>query len=191
MSSLDKARETQLKNIQAKTGRTLSEIQALIAQSGLAKHGEIRQMLMDRLGLGYGDANGLVHYALATDGQSAAAASGQGIDDVLGGIYTGAKVPLRPIHEAVMKAIESFGPFEVIPKKGYVSLRRKKQFAMLGPASKGRLELGLNSKGFETSARLEVQPPGGMCQYKVFLTSAAQVDGELIDWIRLAFESAG
>jgi len=191
MSSLDKARETQLKNIQAKTGRTLSEIQALIAQSGLTKHSEIRQMLMERLGLGYGDANSLVHYVLATDGQSAAEASGQGIEDVLGGIYTGAKAPLRSIHEAVMQAVDSFGPFEVVPKKGYVSLRRKKQFAMLGPASKGRLEVGLNHKGLGASARLEVQPPGGMCQYKVFLTSAAQVDGELIGWIRQAFESAG
>ena len=148
-------------------------------------------MLMEHLGLGYGDANSLVHYALATDGQSAAEASGLGIDDVLGEIYTGAKAPLRPIHEAVMQAVASFGPFEVVPKKGYVSLRRKKQFAMLGPASKGRLEVGLNSKGFETSAHLEVQPPGGMCQYKVYLTSAAQVDGELIGWIRQAYESAG
>jgi hypothetical protein len=191
LSGLDKARETQLKNIQTKTGKNLTEIQALIAQSGLQKHADIRQMLMERLGLGYGDANSLVHYAMATDGQSAAEASGLGIEDVLAEIYSGAKASLRPVHEAVMTAIASFGSFEVVPKKGYVSLRRKKQFAMLGPGSKGRLEVGLNSKGIEASSRLEAQPPGGMCQYKVFLTSTAEVDADLIGWIRQAFESAG
>jgi len=191
MDSLDKARETQLKNIQAKAGKTLAELQAVITQSGLQKHGEIRQMLMERFGLGYGDANTLVHVALASDGQSAAEAAGLSTQDVLDEIYTGAKAPLRPVHETVMAAIESFGPFEVAPKKGYVSLRRKRQFAMLGPASRGRFEVGLNMKGMEASGRLEAQPPGGMCQYKVFLTSPAEVDAELLGWIRQAYEAAG
>ncbi len=34
-------------------------------------------------------------------------------------------------------------------------------------------------------------PPGGMCQYKVNLTDAKEVDKELIDWIKQAYESAG
>jgi len=191
MSSLDQARQTQLDNIQAKTGMTLAEIHELIVQSGLTKHAEIRQMLMERLGLGYGDANSLVHFALQTDGQSSAESAGLSTQDVLAEIYSGSKAALRPIHDALMAAIQPFGPFEIVPKKGYVSLRRKKQFAMIGPASKGRVEVGLNVKGLQATNRLEVIPPGGMCQYKVYLTSQAEVDPELLDWIRLAFDSAG
>jgi hypothetical protein len=191
MSSLDKARQTQLENIQAKTGQSLAQIQENIAQSGLTKHGEIRQMLMDRYALGYGDANSLVHYALQSDGQSAAESAGLTTEDVLAEIYSGSKAPLRPIHAALVAAIEPLGPFEIVPKKGYVSLRRKKQFAMLGPASKGRVELGLNIKGLEASGRLEALPPGGMCQYKVYLSSSTEIDQELLAWIRQAYESAG
>jgi len=190
MSSLDRARETQLNNIQAKTGKTLDELRAVIQESGLAKHGQIRDMLIRELGLGYGDANSLVHYALQSDGQSAAEAVGASTQDVLDGIYTGAKAPLRPVHDRLMTAIEALGAFEIAPKKGYVSLRRKKQFATIGPA-KGRVEVGLNMKDVPATARLEALPPGGMCQYRVNVTDAGEVDGELMGWIKQAYDRAG
>jgi len=47
MSSLDQARETQLKNIQAKTGKSLAEVRKMVAKSGLTKHSDIRQLLID------------------------------------------------------------------------------------------------------------------------------------------------
>ena len=90
-----------------------------------------------------------------------------------------------------MAEVDPFGPFEVAPKKGYVSLRRKRQFAMVGPATKGRLEVGLNMKGVQPTERLVEMPPGGMCQYKVFLTDAGEVDEELVGWIRQAYDAAG
>ena len=77
------------------------------------------------------------------------------------------------------------------PKKGYLSWRRKRQFAMVGPASRGRLEVGLNMKNVDSTERLQAQPPGGMCQYKVYLTSPMEVDDELMVWIRQAYERAG
>ena len=191
MSTLDQARATQLKNIESKTGHSLDELRAIIQASGLSKHAEIRQMLIERFGLGFGDATMLVHSARSSDGQSAAETANLSSQEVLNEIYTGSRAPLRPIHEALLAAIQGFGEFEVVPKKGYVSLRRKRQFAMLGPGTRGRFEVGINLKGLEGTARLEAQPPGGMCQYKVFLTSAAEVDAELIGWLRLAHQAAG
>ena len=191
MSSLDQARDTQLKNIQAKTGKTLDQLRAHIKKTGLTKHGEIRSMLMQDFGLGHGDANALVHYALKSDGQSAAAAKGASTTDVLDEIYAGPKAGLRPLHEKVLAGIKTFGEFEIAPKKGYVSLRRKKQFAMVGPGTKGRLEVGLNHKALAGTERLVAQPPGGMCQYKVFLTDAKEVDKELLGWLKEAYTAAG
>jgi hypothetical protein len=189
MSSLDKARETQLRNIEAKTGRTIDQLRAMLASSGLAKHGELRSFAMEKFGLGHGDANTLVHVALATDGQSAAA--GLGAEDVLAGIYVDKKAALRPIHDALMAEIGRFGEFETAPKKGYVSLRRKKQFAMIGPGSATRVDVGLNMKGLPATDRLLTEKPGGMCQYKVKLSSSAEVDAELVGWLRCAYEAAG
>jgi hypothetical protein len=190
MSSLDKARVTQLRNIENKTGKSLAQIRATIKSSRLTKHSEIREMLREKFNLGYGDANTLVHFALLSDGQSAANATGASATDVLDAIYSGSKAALRPIHDRVMAVVAKFGPFEIAPKKGYVSLRRQKQFAMMGPGTKGRLEIGLNMKGVKPTPRLTTVPSGGMCQYKVFLTSPAEVNKELVDWLRTAYDTA-
>lgn len=188
MSSVDKATETQLKNIQTRTGKSLDQLYDVIRKSGLAKHGEIRDMLKSDLSMGHGDANTLVHFYLKSQTESSESASS---DDVLDQIYSGPKATLRPIHDKLMQAINKFGEFEVAPKKAYISLRRKKQFAMIGPATNTRVEVGLNMKGAKGTDRLSELPAGQMCQYKVKVTDAKEVDKELIDWIKQAYDSAG
>ena len=109
----------------------------------------------------------------------------------LDAIYSGAKAALRPIHDKVMSDVDQFGTFEIAPKKTYLSLRRKKQFAMIGPATNTRVEVGLNLKGVDGTGRLVLMPPGGMCSHVVKLTSVADANAELIAWIRAAYDAAG
>jgi predicted transport protein len=176
MADLEKAIATQLANIEKRSGKSLDELAAIIRASGLAKHG---------------DANTLTHHVLKSDGQSAVATAGLSVDDVVAGLYTGPKASLRPIHDKLMEEITKFGAFEIATKKTYVSLRRKKQFAMIGPATKTQVEVGLNVKGLAPAERLVEQPPNSMCNYKVRLSEVAEVDATLIAWIKRAFESAG
>ena len=189
MTSLDKAAQTQLENIQKKTGKSLDELAGIIRKSGLTKHGEIRDYLKREIGLGHGDANALVHAILQSDGQRAT--EGKSQEAVLDEIYTGAKVHMRPIHEKLMKEINKFGEFEVAPKKGYVSLRRKKQFAMIGPKTSTRFEVGINAKDLAENACLLEQPKGSMCNYVINVSDAKEVDSELVAWIKAAYEGAG
>jgi hypothetical protein len=164
----------------------LRNFELSIAACSKTKHGEIRSWLMDKYDLGHGDANTLAHSAA---GQAPSAK--RPIDEVLGEIYSGAKTHLRPIHDRLMAAISGFGDFEIAPKKGYVSLRRKKQFAMLGPKSAERVELGLNLKDNVASNRIVAQAPRGMCQYLVSLTSAKDINKEILTALKKAFDAAG
>ncbi|HLO98048.1 MAG TPA: DUF5655 domain-containing protein, partial [Fimbriimonas sp.] len=170
---LDKAIQTQLDNIQKKTGKTLAELDATLKATGLTKHTELLNWAKTNLGIGHGDANTLIIML-----KRMAEPKPEGEVNPLDEIYAGPKAPLRPIHEKLMAEISTWGEFEIAPKKGYVSLRRKKQFAMIGPATNSRVEVGLNMKGVDPTDRLEQRPAGEMCQYKVKVTDDSQVDAE-------------
>jgi len=185
MGTPEAAVATQLRNIEAKTGKTFAQLCKMIVGSGLTKVGEQRAMLMKELQLGYGDAN-----MLALRARQATLPATEDADP-LAAIYAGPKAPLRTIHERLHTAISKLGPFEVAPKKSYVSLRRKKQFATLGPATKDQIELGLNAKSLAASPRLKALPAGGMCQYSVRLSKVSEVDTELMGWVRAAYDAAG
>ena len=149
MADPQTAAANQLRNIEAKTGKTFAQLCRLIAASGLTKVGEQRTMLMQTLGLGYGDANMLALRA------KAAAVPAPAEDDPLAAIYAGPKAGLRALHERLCAEIDKLGAYETAPKKAYVSMRRKKQFAMLGPATRDQVELGLNAKALPASPRLK------------------------------------
>ena len=186
---------TQLKNIQVRTGKTIAELHAAVAASGAARHGEKRTWLMEQFKLGYGDANTVAHFIdkpmpdLGGGAPPTAAPAPDG--DPLAAIYTGARAGLRPLHEAVMAQVKAFGAFDEAPKKTYISLRRKKQFAMVGPATKDSIEIGLNAKDLPSHARLKAQPPGSMCNATTRITSATEIDTELTGWLRQAYDAAG
>lgn len=184
MSDVEQARATQLRNIETRLNRSLASLRTEIEATGLTKHGEIRSWLIERYQLGYGDANAVAHAA-----QARAAAAEDA--DPLAAIYAAKKAHLRPIHDALVEAMAAWGEYEVAPKKAYVSLRRKKQFAMLGPKNATTAELGINLKDEISSDRLVAQKPGGMCQYAVGLTCVDDIDAEVLAVLRRAFDAAG
>lgn len=190
MADLGKTVETMLKNIEAKTGKTLPDFAKVITKSGLTKHGELRSMLMETFDLGHGQANMLVHLALKSDGQSAAEAKGHSADDALAEIYAG-KPERRGVHDKILLVLAKLGDYEAAPKKGYVSYRRKKQFVMIGPKTKTAIEVGFAAKTLPADPRLKEMPPASMCRYTTRVSSAAEVDATLRGWIKTSYDEAG
>jgi hypothetical protein len=174
--------QSMIDNLPAKTGRSLDEWVGILAGTGLEKHSELVNHLKQQHGISHGFANGIV---LRYRDQRKPAAD----DDLVAPQYAGPKAALRPIHDAVVAAATSFGDdVEVAPKRTSVSLRRSKQFAVVEAVSARRVQLGLQLKGDPTTERLLVG--NAMCSHKVNLGTAAEVDDEVIGWLRAAYERA-
>ena len=191
MSSVDKAIETQLKNIQTKTKQSLEQLCERIRESGLAKHGEIREMLKRDLSMGHGDANAITHYYFKSTGEGAAGKAAALPGDVLDEIYAGPKAELRPIHAETDGGDHQVRSLRDGSQEGLCQPATQETVRDDRPGHQSRVELGLNMKGVPATSRLAEMPAGGMCQYKVKITDAKEVDEELIAWIRQAYDSAG
>lgn len=169
-------------NLPSSTGRSLSEWFAVLDASRLEKHTELMNLLKSEHGVSHGYANGIVL-------QYRSRGVSQSDDDLVAAQYGGPKGALLPIYTALVAAVTSFGAdVEVAPKKTSVSLRRRKQFAVIEATSAKRVQLGLQLPGEGVTERLLTG--NAMCSHKVNLTGVDDVDDELIGWLRLAYERA-
>lgn len=184
---MDKATQTMVDNLSKNTGKTLEQWIAIVQKENFAKHGEAMNFLKGEHGLTHGFANLIVHKAKGTD-----AASAENQDDLILKQYVG-KEHLKPLYDKLMSEILNFGgDIEIAPKNAYVSLRRKKQFAILQPATKTRFEIGINLKGQAPSGKLEaITAANAMCSHKINVADITEIDREVLDWIKAAYDNAG
>lgn len=186
MGKVEDAGATMIANMAEKTGKPLDAWLKIVAKTKLQKHGEIVSMLKTEHAMTHGFAILVAHKALASD-----AGSHDG-DDLLAAQYAGAKAGLKPIYDKLAKIIEGFGKdVEFAPKKAYMSLRRSKQFGLIQPSTATRLDLGLNLKGVAPAGKLEAAGSwNAMCSHRVKLATAADVDKEVIAWLKQAYDAA-
>jgi hypothetical protein len=77
------------------------------------------------------------------------------------------------------------------PKKGYVSLRRKKQFAMLQPGVRW-INVGLVLANHLPQGRLEpTQKWNALFTHRVRVAAPVEIDDELESWLGEAYAAAG
>lgn len=175
-----------IRNLQAKTGKTLEQWLKIAGASGLEKHGQIVKYLKTEHGMTHGYAS-LVAHELRNSGKAATSR-----DDLVQAQYSGAKQGLRPIYDALVAQVGKFGEdVEVAPKKAYVSLRRNKQFGIIQPSTKTRVDVGINLKGEPATDRLEASGSfNAMVSHRVRVTDKSQVDSHLVGWLRKAYEAS-
>lgn len=183
MATPEEQLATMMANIPEKTGKPLAEWVKLIKASGLEKHGEIMKLLKSEHGVTHGFANLITAKARETGAPASET-------DLIDAQYSGGKAALRPLHDVIHDfACALGGDVEVAPKKTSVSLRRKKQFALITPATKTRIDLGLALKGEDAAGRLETY--NAMCSHRVRLETEADFDADVKAWMKLAYERAG
>lgn len=188
--ALKQAELNQIRNLETQTGKSFADWLKIVQSSLLQKHGELVNMLKAEHGIGHGYANLIVHHAK----QSHAGAEGDETDWVEEQ-YKG-KENLRSCYDKLVEVIGSFGgDIEFSPKKAYVSVRRKKQFAILQPSTKTRFDIGLNLKGIEPAEKLEKAGSwNAMCTHRVKLESEADLTDEMVadlrGWLKQAYDQA-
>lgn len=179
---MEKALKTMIDNMPEKTGKSLKEWKSLLKLKSFTKHSEAVNFLKKEHGITHGFANTIV--TLSKEENSTP-------NDLVEQQYNG-KENLAPIYNALLKVIKTFGDdVTITPKKTTISFIRNMQFALIKPATKTRIDLGLKIKDKPINDRLESSGPfGTMCTHRVQLTDAKQVDDELIAWLTEAYQKA-
>jgi len=180
--TMDKALQTMIDNMPDKTGKSLDDWKSLLKQKSFTKHSEAVNFLKKEHQVTHGFANTIVTLSKEENTPPA---------DLVKNQYKG-KEDLMPIYKKLLSIVESFGEDVTIsPKKASVSVIRKKQFALIQPSTKTRIDLGLKIKDKPTTDRLENSGPfGSMCTHRVKLSEVSQIDGELREWLKEAYLKA-
>ena len=183
---MDQAAQTMIDNLQKNTGKSLEEWVKIVQAQKFSKHGEIMNFLKKDHGFTHGFANLVAHKARSSD------AGSQDDADPITKQYKG-KEHFFSLYQELISSISKFGgDIEIAPKNSYVSLRRKKQFAMLIPATKTRFEIGLNLKNVASDELLkEISKKNAMCSHQIALEPDEKVTNNMLDWVKKAYEQAG
>jgi hypothetical protein len=186
MATVAEGLQSQLRNIESTYGRSIDEWVEVIRASDLRRHREIVAMLKGEHGMTHGSANRVALFAIDRLAATPAPAS---LEDAL---YPESRRHLLPLHEALMQQVRALGDdIELAPKKAYVSIRRRKQFAMIQPAAK-HIDLGLILPDAPDDARLEnADSFNALFTNRVRVRSLDDIDAELVGWLREAYEAAG
>lgn len=184
MASPEEMAATMIRNLKEKTGKNLQQWMTLLSKQKLEKHGQMVAFLKKEHGITHGFAN-LIAAKYRDKGEATPVS-------LLATQYSGAKADLRPIYDALIEAVAAFGKdVEISPKKAYVALRRNKQFAIVQPSTKTRVDVGLNLGKLKASKRLEASGSfNAMVSHRVRLENIDDVDAELVGWLKSAYESA-
>lgn len=179
---MDKALQTMINNMPEKTGKSLEEWKEVLSKKTFSKHSEAMNFLKLEHGITHGFANMIIQLLKENNIRH---------DDLVSEQYKG-KEDLLPIYEKLKRQINSFGnDVEFAPKKVYVSVRRKKQFAIIQPSTKTRLDLGLNFKDKQAGGKLELSGSfNAMCSHRVRIENEKDMTDDVIAWLKEAYELA-
>jgi len=179
---MDKALQTMIENMPEKTKKSLDEWKLILKEKSFEKHSEGVKFLKTKHNVTHGFANTIV--TLSKDESNSE-------EDLIENQYEG-KENLLPIYNELIEFVKSLGSdVTITPKKGSVSIIRKRQFILIKPATKTRIDLGFKLKDKPTTERLENSGPfGTMCTHRVKLSDKNEVNNELKIWIKEAYEKS-
>ena len=169
-----------------RTGRTLEEWVAVVDASGLDPLDQlaVRRWLKAEHGVPQNS-----QWAIADAAARAVGWERPTVQQYIDGQYTGPKAHLRPIYDRLAEVILALGDdIDVEGRSTYTPFVRGRQFAVVAPSTRTRVDLGLRFTDPPAGDRCQRTTSVGQATHRVPLTSVDQVDGELEGLIRLAYD---
>lgn len=184
-----------VKNLKAKTGKTLEEWTALLKKQGPAAVPEQRAWLKERHGLGGSTIGVIVDHARGADEELNSEAYLKNAPIYVDQLFSGARAHLRAICDQLLALATSFGDdVKVSPCKTFVPLYRNHVFGQIKPTTQTRVDLGLALGDTKTSKRLI--DTGGLAKKdritrRIELTSVSDIDADVTKWLKAAYDRDG
>jgi len=179
-----------LDNIQAQTGKTPQDFKVEAEKKGLLKEGvktgQIVSWLKEDYGLGQGHA-----MAIVLTLQNATQPWPSNVEKI-DRLFKGEKSKWREPYDALLAKIGKFGPdVSTNPTNTYISILRKGKKLAVIQASSERLDIGIKLKGKKPTDRFEAAGAwNSMVTHRVRISDPAQIDAEVLAWLKKAYESA-
>jgi hypothetical protein len=182
-------------NLAARTGRSIDEWVALVAASGVAGDTERIAWLKSAHKLGGTTAHLIAERASGrrssdTDADAYLAEAPGYVE----AMYAGPKAALRPIHDALVELCTSLGDdVKVCPCQTIVPFYRAHVFAQTKPSTRARVDFGLALKGVGRELPARLLDTGGLAKgdritHRFALSSPSEIDAEVREWARVAYE---
>jgi Domain of unknown function (DUF4287)/Domain of unknown function (DUF5655) len=178
-----------LDTIKAKTGlepadfRTIAEERGLLEEN--VKVGQIVEWLKDDFDLGQGHA-----MAIVATLKQVRSADGNPVD-LIDKHFRRPRAHWRTTFDDLLSMLKSFGPVRVAPTHTYISLLKGKDKFAIVQVTAEWFDVGIKLKGVDPTVRFA--PSGNwnaMVTHRVRLSDPDQVDRELLEWLRRAYDAA-
>ena len=108
-------------------------------------------------------------------------------------MFSGKKAVLRPIYEELFRLATALGEdVTVSPGKTIIPFYRTHVFAQVKPTTQTRVDLGFCLRGIQPAGRLVStggEAKGDRITHRIGLTSVAEIDREIRDWLKRAYEA--
>ena len=183
-----------LAELKDKTGRSLDEWLAHIADCGPVNEKQCRLWLKDEYGLGTNSAWWLAERAAGNSpgiADDSPASYLRACPLYVAQMYAGPKAVLRPIHDELVRLARELGDVRICPCKTIVPLFRRHVFAEIKPATNKRIDLGLalgdepfTGRLLDTGGRLKKQ----RITHRVALTDVDDIDLQVRRWLKEAYQ---
>jgi Domain of unknown function (DUF5655)/Domain of unknown function (DUF4287) len=178
-----------------KTGRSLEEWIALVKKHGPKDTQSRRSWLKSKYHLGTNSAWWIAERAEGRGGEEDTpenylASAVKYVEDQ----YSGRKSALRPIYDELLRLAKSLGPdVKACPCKTMVPLYRSHVFAQIKPTTNSRVDFGLCFTTYKGKLPKRLIDTGGLAKkdritHRIELTAPSQIDGDLHEWLRAAYD---